>query len=137
MAKTLIAGASVLVGYCLMMASAAHADPASLDRYYSKTYTDCMNAAGGSTMPMRDCIASEHDDWDKDLNAVYQTRMASRPAAGQTQLRDDERAWLKSTKHKCDHAGDDEAGGTLQNVEIDQCYLDETIRRTIWLRALK
>jgi uncharacterized protein YecT (DUF1311 family) len=139
MVKALAVVLSLTVAILVAAASisSAHADPASVDRYYSKTYSDCMNAAGGSTMPMRDCIGAEHDDWDKDLNQVYQTRMASRPAAGQTQLRDDERAWLKTTKRKCDHAGDDEAGGTLQNVEIDQCYLDETIRRTIWLRALR
>ena len=109
----------------------------SVDRYYSKTYNDCMNEAGGSTLPMRDCIGAEHDAWDKQLNQVYQALMASRPAAAKTQLRDGERAWLKTTKQTCDHAGDDEAGGTLQNVEIDQCYLDETIRRTVYLRGLR
>ncbi len=95
-----------------------------------------MNAAGGSTLPMRDCMGAEHDAWDKALNQVYQTLMTSRSPAEKTQLRDDERAWLKRTKHQCDHAGDDEAGGTLQGVEIDQCYLDETIRRTVYLRGL-
>jgi uncharacterized protein YecT (DUF1311 family) len=95
-----------------------------------------MNDAGGSTMPMRDCMGAEHDSWDKVLNQVYQTLMASRSAAEKIELRDDERAWLKRTKHSCDHAGDDEAGGTLQGVEIDQCYLDETIRRAVYLRGL-
>lgn len=107
-----------------------------VDHYYSKTYNDCMNVAGGSTLPMRQCMAGEHDAWDKQLNQVYQALMASRPAPGKTQLRDDERAWLKRTTHTCDHAGDDEAGGTLQAVEIDQCYMDETIRRAVYLRGL-
>ena len=52
-------------------------------------------------------------------------------------LSDEERAWLNHTQHKCDHAGDDEAGGTLQGVEIDQCNLDETILRTVYLRGLR
>jgi uncharacterized protein YecT (DUF1311 family) len=128
--------AVVLLTALVAVAAAAHADPPSVDRYYSKTYNDCMNEAAGSTMPMRDCIGAEHDAWDKSLNQVYQALMASRSAADKTQLRDDERAWLKRTKLECDHAGDDEAGGTLQNVEIDQCYLDETIRRTVYLRGL-
>jgi uncharacterized protein YecT (DUF1311 family) len=127
----------MLIGTLLaMMGASALADPPSVDRYYSKTYNDCMNDAGGSTLPMRDCIGAEHDAWDKSLNQVYQALMASRSAADKTQLRDDERAWLKRTKLECDHAGDDEAGGTLQNVEIDQCYLDETVRRTVYLRGL-
>ena len=128
------------IGICAaavaLAAATALAEPPSVDRYYSKTYNDCMNDASGSTLPMRDCIAAEHDAWDKSLNQVYQGLMASGSAAEKTQLRDDERAWLKRTKPKCDHAGDDEAGGTLQNVEIDQCYLDETIQRTVYLRGL-
>ena len=120
----------------LAVPAAALADPPSVDRYYSKTYSACMDAAGGSTFPMRDCIGAEHDSWDKSLNQVYQALMASRAGAEKTELRDDERAWLKRTQHTCDHAGDDEAGGTLQAVEVDQCYLDETIRRTVYLRGL-
>lgn len=118
----------------LLLAGAAHA--AKVDRYYSKTYNACMDTAGGSTMPMAECMGAEHDAWDAQLNKVYQVLMASRPAAAKAELRDDERAWLKRTQHKCDHAGDDEAGGSLQNTEIDQCNLDETILRTVYLRSL-
>jgi uncharacterized protein YecT (DUF1311 family) len=127
-----------LLGFLLSVAAAnaTLADPPSVERYYSKTYNDCMNQAGGSTLPTRDCIHDEHDAWDKQLNQLYQSLIASRSGAQKTQLRDDERAWLKRTTHKCDHAGDDEAGGSLQGVEIDQCYLDETIRRTVYLRGL-
>ena len=117
-------------------ATLAAATPPSVDRYYSKTYNDCMTEANGSTMPMRFCMRDEHDGWDKQLNQLYQALMAARSGAAKTQLRDDERAWLKRTTHRCEHAGDDEAGGTLQGVEIDQCYLDETIRRAVYLRGL-
>src|SRR5262249_1275275 len=79
---------------------------------------------------------AEHDAWDRQLNEAYRTLMASRPAPAKTQLRDGERAWLQRTQHKCDHAGDDEAGGTLQGVQIDQCYLDETIRGTVYVGGL-
>jgi uncharacterized protein YecT (DUF1311 family) len=130
--KSLVA-AGILVA---MLATAALADPPSVERYYSKTYNDCMNEAAGSTLPMRQCMGDEHDAWDKQLNEVYQALIAKRAEPAKTQLRDDERAWLKKTKRQCDHAGDDEAGGTLQGVEIDQCYLDETIRRTVYLRGL-
>jgi uncharacterized protein YecT (DUF1311 family) len=112
----------------------AHASPKA-DRYYSKTFNDCLPGAA-STMQMRDCIGGEYTLWDKQLNQVYQARMAPRAEAGKVQLRDDERAWLKRTKAKCDHAGDDEAGGSLQLVEIDQCNLDQTILRTVYLRGL-
>jgi len=112
----------------------AHAAPKA-DQYYSKTYNDCMNTAM-ATMQTRDCIHDEYDAWDTSLNQVYQALMAGRGAPEKLQLRDDERAWLKRTKTKCDHAGDDEAGGSLQFVEIDQCNLDQTILRTVYLRGL-
>jgi uncharacterized protein YecT (DUF1311 family) len=107
----------------------------SAQTYYSKTYTACM-ATGLSTLEMRDCQNAEYADWDKALNGVYQTLMANRSAPEKLQLRDDERAWLKRTKAKCDHAGDSEAGGTLQPIEVQGCYLDETILRTVYLRGL-
>ena len=112
----------------------AHAAPKPA-QYYSKTYNDCMNTAM-ATMETRDCIHAEYDAWDTSLNQGYQALMASRGAPEKLQLRDDERAWLKRTKVKCDHAGDDEAGGSLQFVEIDQCNLDQTILRTVYLRGL-
>ena len=123
-----------LVG-ALAPALLVHAEP-KVDRLYSKTFNDCMNAAGGSTMPMRDCIGAEYDAWDKQLNQVYQALIAARAAPDKLKLRDDERAWLKRTKTKCDHAGDDEEGGSLQGIEIDQCNLDQTILRTTYLRGL-
>ena len=128
---------AVVVAAAAALSWPAIAQPVSVDKAYSKTYNDCMAAAGGSTMPTRDCISDEHDAWDKQLNQVYQALMASRPSAGQQELREGERAWLRREKAKCDHAGDDEAGGSLQNVEIDQCYLDETIRRTLYLQSLR
>ena len=126
----------LLVAVALLAPVVAGAAP-KVDRYYSKTYNDCMDAAGGSTLPMKECMGAEHDAWDKQLNAVYQAVIARRAAPDKIVLRDEERAWLKRTKSKCDHAGDEEQGGSLQGVEIDQCNLDETILRTVYLRGLR
>jgi uncharacterized protein YecT (DUF1311 family) len=106
------------------------------DTYYSKTFTACM-AAAVSTYAMRDCQGAEYATWDKALNQVYQALIASRSPAEKTQLRNDERAWLRRTKASCDHAGDGEAGGTLQPIEVEACYLDQTILRTVYLRGLR
>jgi uncharacterized protein YecT (DUF1311 family) len=118
------------------LATSAYGAPLKVDPYYSKTYTACMDAAGGATLPTRDCIHAEHDSWDASLNKMYQALMASPDGPPKIQLRDEERAWIKHTAKTCDHAGDDEQGGSLQYVEIDQCYLDETIRRAVYLRSL-
>jgi uncharacterized protein YecT (DUF1311 family) len=128
--------ATALAAALLGVGAAAAAQQPSVDAYYSKTFNDCMNEAGGSTLPMRDCQDAEYQDWDKALNQVYQVLMSSRSPAEKIELRDDERAWLKRTKHTCDHAGDDNEGGSLQQIEIQGCYMDETIRRTVYLRGL-
>ena len=120
----------------LAVSTAASALPEA-DHFYSKAFNACMDVAGGSTLPMKECMGAEYETWDKQLNQTYQALMARSAVANQVKLRDEERAWLKRTKHKCDHAGDDEEGGTLQGVEIDQCNLDETILRTVYLRGLR
>jgi uncharacterized protein YecT (DUF1311 family) len=128
--------AILAIAFLLSPALLGHAHAAKVDRYYSKTYNDCMDTAGGSTMPMKYCIGAEDDAWDKQLNTVYQALMATRAGADKIKLRDDERAWLAHTARKCDHAGDDDAGGSLQTVDIDICNLDEKILRTVYLRGL-
>jgi uncharacterized protein YecT (DUF1311 family) len=129
--------AAALLVAIIACAAVARAAAPSVGSSYSKAYNECMSAAGGSTYPMRDCISAEHDRWDKALNQVYQALIADRAGPRKNELRDDERAWLKRTRQRCDHAGDDEAGGSLEPLEIDQCYLDETIRRTAELRAMR
>ena len=138
MADALKPYAAMLVAVLVVASGGAAraSNPADVERYYSKTYNDCMTEANGSTLPMRDCKQTEHDAWDKQLNEVYQALIARRSGAAKSELRDGERAWIKRTAKKCDHAGDDEEGGSLQGVEIDQCYLDETIARTVYLRGL-
>jgi uncharacterized protein YecT (DUF1311 family) len=119
----------------LVLLTVAPVHAAKADQHYSKAYTACQDKAL-STNEIRGCISDEDGAWDKQLNTVYQALMALRSEAEKVKLRDDERAWLKRTAHKCDHAGDGEMGGTLQGVEIDQCNLDEKILRTFYLRGL-
>src|ERR1700678_3989500 len=107
-----LAGWIAAVGLIASVAVPVAAVAGKADAYYSKTYSACMNGAK-SSLEMRDCQSTEYDAWDKTLNQVYQALMSSRSAAAQTELRDDERAWLARTKKTCDHAGDDEAGGSL------------------------
>jgi len=123
----------MVAGVLAPVLAAAQSKP---DHYYSAAYNACLKGAM-STLQMKGCIADAYETWDKQLNQTYQALIARRAAPDQAKLRDDERGWLKRTKHKCDHAGDDEEGGTLQGVEIDQCNLDETILRTVYLRGLR
>jgi uncharacterized protein YecT (DUF1311 family) len=51
-------------------------------------------------------------------------------------LRQSEREWLTHRQKKCEHAGDAEAGGTLQKIEIETCFLEETADRSDTLERL-
>ena len=62
----------------LAASAAAGAQDLKPDTYYTETFNRCMTAAGGSTLPMRDCQSAELGQWDGWLNQVYRTLMASR-----------------------------------------------------------
>lgn len=125
-----------VIGILAIVATPAIAGGGSkLERHYSATYNQCMERAAGVDPEMRSCYQAEQESWDKDLNAAYQRAMSRLPADRQAGLRREERAWIRRKEHTCSHAGDDNQGGTLQLLEIDQCYLDETIRRALTLQS--
>ena len=126
------AAALLLAGF----AGVAVAQPETReDRAMSATFHHCMDAAGGVDPDMRDCLSAEYLRWDAALNQTYRSLMARRSPAAQAALRREERAWLRSTRVRCEHAGDDNAGGTAQVLEIDDCYLTSRVARTLDLRA--
>jgi uncharacterized protein YecT (DUF1311 family) len=128
---------AAIVGLVAASAAAAAQGTIKPSTYYTETFNRCMAAAGGSTYPIRDCQSDELGRWDSWLNEVYRALMGTRSPVKKTELRGSERAWLHRTSRKCDHAGDDEAGGSLQPIEVQSCYLDETVIRTVYLRSLQ
>ncbi len=110
----------------LLVAAVLALAPPSLD---TPAFTRCMDRAAGVTTEMRTCMSFEHARWDKRLNGAYQRLMASRPPAAAARLRAEERAWLVTRDEVCPHAGDNEAGGTMQALEVDACGLEHTQKR--------
>jgi len=88
-----------------------------------------MNSSGGVTVEIHDCISAEYDRQDTRLNETYKAIMAKLPAAEKIKLRETDRTWLKAVKNRCASAGDDNEGGTLQTLEIADCFLTETAKR--------
>lgn len=75
----------------------------------------------------------ELDAQDARLNAAYREAMARLDPAGQTGLRNEERAWIRQRDEGCDASA---TGGTIDRLEIPSCVLDGTIRRRLALEAL-
>jgi uncharacterized protein YecT (DUF1311 family) len=78
---------------------------------------------------MHDCINAEHERQDARLHQTYKAVLVGLSNDQKVRLREIERQWLKTTKTHCDHAGDDNEGGTLQTIEIVDCYLTETAKQ--------
>ena len=107
------------------------------ERRYSEQFASCSRQSGGVTVAIRDCIDAEHTRLDGELNRHYRTLMRSLPPTKAQALRQSERRWLIDRKRKCDAAGNSEAGGTLQMIMIDSCYLDSLYDRVSTLRAMQ
>lgn len=110
---------------------------AAVGEVQTPAFDRCMktgDAGAGVTIAMLDCIADEYGRRDTLLNREYRQQMAKRGPTARQGLRRSQRAWLAARKRQCDHAGDDSEGGSLQRVEVSDCFLTEATRRTIWLK---
>ena len=73
----------------------------------------------------------------KMLNDTYKAVMDSMVSDAQKiKLRDAEREWIKRTATKCNAAGKESAGGSAEPLMIDDCYIQETETRTLYLRKI-
>lgn len=102
----------------------------------TKAFNQCMDQHGNTTVKMHDCIRAEYHRQDQRLNTDYRKLVAQLPLADTERLRQSERAWLKQRQATCEHAGDAEAGGTLQGVEVQLCFVNETADRSVALERL-
>jgi len=102
---------------------------------YSATYNSCMDASGGVTMDMVDCMGSEHDRQDARLNQGYKAAMQALEKAQQSQLRDAQRLWIKFRDADCALLGS-LTGGSIDRINSASCFLDMTKQRADELARL-
>jgi uncharacterized protein YecT (DUF1311 family) len=112
------------------------ADARGMDSHYSRTFNVCQQRAT-SNVDIGACYQAEGRRWDADLNATYQQVMARLSPHRQNDLRADERTWIAGRDAKCQRAGDAMGGGSGTGIAILSCTLDETIRRTLFLKSYR
>ena len=105
------------------------------DESYSTTYTTCMDASGGVTVNMLNCMGSEIEQQDARLNQSYKAAMQALEQGQQTQLRDAQRLWVKFRDADCALLGS-LTGGTVDSVNHASCFLDMTKKRAEDLASL-
>jgi uncharacterized protein YecT (DUF1311 family) len=103
------------------------------DQMRSDAYITCMVESGGVTSSMRECIGAEYQRVDVLLNASYKRALAGLSKASQAKLRGEERSWLKTRLDQCERDFEEDKGGTIWLIDMDNCALQELIRRTLWL----
>jgi uncharacterized protein YecT (DUF1311 family) len=121
----------------IVLAATAAALSATPERRYSAEFEACSRKTGGVTVAIRDCIGDEYQRLDTDLNRRYRLLMRTLPKARANALRISERRWIVERKRKCDVAGKENDGGTLELIMIDSCYLDSLYDRVVVLEAMQ
>ena len=86
---------------------------------------------------MVECYNAELSIQDGKLNQAYKMVMTRLSPQRKTELRNAERAWIKKRGLDCERHAEPEAGGTLYNVMLNSCLVDETIKRTMVLENYK
>lgn len=110
---------------------------AEVEAAYSPSFNHCMesgDAAQGITSGIMDCTGAENTLQNARLNQAYNTVMARLPARQQAALRTSERNWIKRRDERCREAADEAGGGSASGIIYSSCILNETIKRTIWLK---
>jgi len=82
-----------------------------------------------STLAFEQCFEAKTENTDAEIDAVQQAKYAAASAAGQAAILAQDQAWLSARGPVCAVAFN--TGGTLDQVEIASCLLDESTAR-LW-----
>lgn len=98
------------------------------DGGFSRSFSTCMDKAGGVTQGMVECIDAEVKRQDVRLNKAYKAVMADLSAARRDELQGVQRLWLKFRETNCRFYADPD-GGSMARVEANHCFLSMTAAR--------
>lgn len=117
----------------LLLASASLAFASDNDN--SPAYSRCMDASGGVTSAMLECMASETALHDARLNSAYSQALTSLADESRRQLRSAQRLWLKYRSAECALRAN-LTGGSIDRINGGACMLDMTRERAnqlVWI----
>lgn len=115
----------------LLTSSFAHAG----DDLYTGRYSICMDASGGVTVEMLNCIDEELTSQDARLNGAYKRLGTQVTSARKQQLLAAQRLWIQYRDANCRFYADPD-GGTLAGIGANECVLRETASRAKELENL-
>ena len=86
-----------------------------------------------TTAEMINAVSYASNEWDTELNKIYKLLMSSLSKDGQNSLRNAQRSWIKERDKKIAR---ENSGGTIDLVNKNSIFLEETKKRTIELARI-
>ena len=92
---------------------------------FSPEFGRCMDASGGVTMAMLECISAEHEKQDARLNAAYKKLMVTLTEERKNSLREAQRAWMKFRDAYSSFLYDPD-GGSIARIDANHWLMEST-----------
>ncbi len=117
----------------LALPIAAIAQSSTEDEYTGR-FGKCMDASGGVTVEILNCIADEFATQDARLNGAYSDARRDLSEERQQVLLNAQRHWITYRDANCDFYAT--IGGTLAQIASNDCLLRETAERAAELENM-
>lgn len=95
----------------------------------------CIDADGPSTMAHVLCSAHEADDWESRMDAAARAIGVNQPYRDPVRLAEATKAWRSWREAECEYWAYQEGGGSGEQVDRAQCWVEVTAARAIRLIA--
>ena len=109
-------------------------DPA-IEQRHSREFDQCQ-ARAVSTRDNEACFAAEFARQDEHLNRVWRQTLERIGPRLRAQLVSAQRNWIAKRDPFCGSKADEFRGGTIVPIVYEDCRVEQTIRRTMWLEGL-
>jgi uncharacterized protein YecT (DUF1311 family) len=110
-------------------------DPAISTRY-TAAFSDCqLQKPTGSQND--DCFSAEISRQDTKLNQAWKAALRRLPASTHAPLLAAQRKWITQREPFCFTREDNDPNGLIAPHTYENCRVELTIRRTIWLEKLR
>ena len=109
---------------------------AEVERRYTAAFNRCQKAADATNANVA-CFGDEFIRQDKTLNRVWRTVFDHMSPNKRGRLRAAQRQWAIQRDPYCKSKAAEFSGGTIAPVVYLDCRVEQTIRRTMWLSALR
>jgi len=86
-----------------------------------------------TTLAIVQCYQDKTETWDAEIDVTQQGRYQTSSAAQQAAINSDDSAWLAARQAVCATAY--QTGGTIDQINIAACLLDESTARLLGLRG--